>query len=77
MRYSPPKTLAANPRGFGAPIGVVAVLHIWGQTLTFFSPAECNAATALAMQRVNDRPMRKQGVSRRELFQMIERGDQL
>jgi len=42
--------------------------------LTFFSLAECNAAIALVMQRMNDRPMRKLGVSRRELFERIERG---
>ena len=42
--------------------------------LTFFSLAECNAAITLAMQRMNDRPMRKLGVSRRELFEKIERG---
>ena len=42
--------------------------------LTFFSLAECNAAITLAMQRMNDRPMRKLGVSRRELFAKIERG---
>jgi len=41
--------------------------------LTFFSLAECNAAIALAMQRMNERPMRKLGVSRRELFDKIER----
>ena len=40
---------------------------------TFFSLAECNAAIALAMQRMNERPMRKLGVSRRELFEQIER----
>ena len=39
----------------------------------FFSLAECNAAIALAMQRMNERPMRKLGVSRRELFEQIER----
>ena len=41
--------------------------------LTFFSLAECNAAIALAMQRMNERPMRKLGLSRRELFEKIER----
>jgi transposase len=41
--------------------------------LTFFSLAECNAAIALAIQRMNERPMRKLGVSRRELFEKIER----
>ncbi len=40
---------------------------------TFFSLAECNAAIAHAMQRMNERPMRKLGVSRRELFEQIER----
>jgi transposase len=41
--------------------------------LTFFSLAECNAAIALVMQRMNDRPMRNLGLSRRELFETIER----
>jgi transposase len=40
---------------------------------TFFSLAECNAAIVLVMQRMNERPMRKLGVSRRELFEKIER----
>jgi hypothetical protein len=39
----------------------------------FFSLAECNEAIALVMQRMNERPMRKLGVSRRELFEKIER----
>ena len=41
--------------------------------LTFFSLAECNEAITLVMQRMNERPMRKLGVSRRELFEKIER----
>ena len=41
--------------------------------LTFFSLAECNQAIALVMQRMNDRPMRNLGLSRRELFEKIER----
>jgi transposase len=41
--------------------------------LTFFSLAECNAAIALAVEVMNSRPMRKLGVSRRELFEKIER----
>jgi len=40
---------------------------------TFFSLAECNAAIAGAMEAMNSRPMRKLGVSRRELFEKIER----
>jgi transposase len=40
---------------------------------TFFSLAECNEAIGLVMQRMNGRPMRKLGVSRRELFETIER----
>jgi transposase len=39
----------------------------------FFSLAECNAAVALAIQRMNERPMRKLGLSRRELFEKVER----
>jgi transposase len=42
--------------------------------LTFFSLAECNEAIALVMQRMNERPMRNFGLSRRELFEKIERG---
>ena len=41
--------------------------------LTFFSLAECNLAIAQTMQRMNERPMRNLGVSRRELFEKIER----
>ena len=40
--------------------------------LTFFSLAQCNEAT-LVMQRMNERAMRNLGVSRRELFEKIER----
>jgi transposase len=40
---------------------------------TFFSLAECNAAIKGALDRMNDRPMRRLGVSRRELFESIER----
>lgn len=40
---------------------------------TFFSLDECNAAIALAMETMNGRTMRKLGVSRRELFEKIER----
>jgi len=41
--------------------------------LTFFSFAECNEVIALVMQRMNDHPMRNLGLSRRELFEKIER----
>ena len=40
---------------------------------TFFSLAECNAAIATAVERLNAHPMRRLGVSRRELFERIER----
>lgn len=40
---------------------------------TFFSLAECNAAIAAAVEAMNTRPMRRLGVSRRELFERIER----
>ena len=40
---------------------------------TFFSLAECNTAIAAAVEAMNTRPMRRLGVSRRELFEKIER----
>jgi transposase len=40
---------------------------------TFFSLAEANAAIATAMERINAHVMRRLGVSRRELFESIER----
>jgi transposase len=40
---------------------------------TFFSLGECNQAITLVMQRMNERPMRHLGLSRRELFEKIER----
>ena len=40
---------------------------------TFFSLAEANAAIATAMERINAHLMRRLGVSRRELFESIER----
>ncbi len=41
--------------------------------VTFFSLAECNAAIAAALERINGREMRRLGVSRRQLFEAIER----
>ncbi len=41
--------------------------------LTFFSLAECNTAIKGALDRMNERPMRRLGVSRRDLFDSIER----
>jgi transposase len=43
------------------------------RALTFFSLVECNEAIKLVMQRMNERTMRHLGVSRRELFEKIER----
>jgi transposase len=40
---------------------------------TFFSLTECNAAIATAVERINAHPMRRLGVSRRALFESIER----
>jgi transposase len=39
----------------------------------FFSLAECNAAIADAVERMNGREMRRLGTSRRELFEAVER----
>ncbi len=43
------------------------------RNLTFFSLAECNAAIREVLDRMNGRPMRRLGASRRELFEAIER----
>lgn len=40
---------------------------------TFFSLAECNAAIAGVLERINAHVMRRLGVSRRELFESVER----
>src|SRR3954447_13798205 len=40
---------------------------------TFFSLAECNAAIATAVECINAHRMRRLGVSRRELFESVER----
>ena len=43
------------------------------RNVTFFSLVECNAAIAVAMEQMNGREMRRLGVSRRQLFDTIER----
>jgi len=43
------------------------------RNVTFFSLAECNAAIAVAVERMNSREMRRLGLSRRQLFEAIER----
>jgi transposase len=43
------------------------------RNVTFFSLAECNAAIAGAVERMNSREMRRLGMSRRQLFETIER----
>src|ERR1700687_3183205 len=43
------------------------------RNVTFFSLAECNAAIGVALERMNGREMRRLGVSRRQLFDTIER----
>ncbi|MER8867992.1 hypothetical protein NKI19_30615 [Mesorhizobium sp. M0751] len=40
---------------------------------TFFSLAEANAAIRQALDRINDHVMRRLGVSRRQLFESVER----
>jgi hypothetical protein len=39
----------------------------------FFSLVELNAAIAVLVAALNDRPMRKLGVSRRQLFEQLHR----
>ncbi len=41
--------------------------------LTFFSLAECNAAITQVLERLNTKVMRRLGMSRRDLFESIER----
>jgi transposase len=41
--------------------------------LTFFSLAECQTAVGEALTRMNERPMRRLGISRQALFEAIER----
>ena len=43
------------------------------RNVTFFSLAACNAAIAGAVERMNGREMRRLGVSRRQLFETVER----
>jgi len=43
------------------------------RNVTFFSLAECNAAIAVAVERMNSREMPRLGMSRRQLFEAIER----
>lgn len=43
------------------------------RNVTFFSLAECNAAIAAALERMNGREMRRLGASRRQLFDAMER----
>ncbi|MDA8250597.1 MAG: IS21 family transposase [Rhodospirillales bacterium] len=53
----------------------VAQSYILGRlrNVTFFSLTECNQAIAAALERINGRPMRRLGVSRRGLFDAVER----
>jgi transposase len=52
-----------------------AQFYILGRlrNVTFFSLAECNAAITAALERMNGREMRRISVSRRALFEAIER----
>ncbi len=43
------------------------------RNVTFFSLAACNAAIAIAVERMNSREMRRLGMSRRQLFEAVER----
>ena len=53
----------------------IAQFYILGRlrNLTFFSLAECNAAIIEILAQLNDRPMRRLGLSRRQLFDTVER----
>jgi hypothetical protein len=55
----------------------VAQFYLLGRlrNLKFFSLAECNAAITEILVQLNGRVMRRLGVSRRELFETVERPD--
>src|SRR5919107_5518406 len=55
----------------------VRVVQLWLlgrlRRQTFFSLEECNRAIAAALERLNAKPLRRLGVSRRELFDQLDR----
>jgi transposase len=53
----------------------IAQFYILGRlrNVKFFSLVECNAAIIAALEQLNGRPMRRLGLSRRELFETVER----
>ena len=70
------RSYAAMAAHYAVEAGVrFAQTYILGRlrNVTFFSLAECNAAIAGAVERMNSREMRRLGMSRRQLFETIER----
>ncbi|MEI8703137.1 Mu transposase domain-containing protein [Mesorhizobium sp. ISC15] len=64
--------LPARPRRNGVRFAQSCILGRL-RNQTFFSLAEANAAIRQALDRINDHVMRRLGVSRRQLFESVER----
>ena len=70
-------TRSRKPRDKGKVEGAVLIVERWIlarlRNQRFFSLADLNAAIALLLEDLNDRPMRHLGKSRRQVFEEIER----
>ena len=70
-------TRSRKPRDKGKVEGAVLIVERWIlarlRNRRFFSLADLNAAIAVLLEDLNNRPMRHVGKSRRELFEQIER----
>jgi transposase len=70
-------TRSRRPRDKGKVEGAVLIVELWIlarlRNQRFFSLGDLNAAIALLVTDLNDRPMRHVGQSRRQIFEAIER----
>lgn len=70
-------TRSRKPRDKGKVEGAVLIVERWIlarlRHRRFFSLADLNAAIAALLENLNNRPMRRIGKSRRQLFEEIER----
>ena len=70
-------TRSRKPRDKGKVEGAVLIVERWIlarlRHVRFFSLADLNAAIGMLLEELNNRPMRRLGKSRRQLFEEIER----
>ena len=70
-------TRSRKPRDKGKVEGAVLIVERWIlarlRHVRFFSLADLNAAIGMLLEELNNRPMRRIGKSRRQLFEEIER----